>query len=78
MEQVEEGIVVDMSRPGLGHRPQSARIAEGDALGTGRDFIAALRRAGNRVEPVERVPVPIATRSIAPVADRRAPGCGWG
>ena len=36
--------------------------AEGDALGTGHDYIAALRRAGNRVEPVERAPVPIATR----------------
>jgi hypothetical protein len=32
-------------------RDRSACIAEGDVLGTGRDFIAALRRAGNRVEP---------------------------
>ena len=50
LEQVEEGMVVDMPRPGLRHRPQSAGIAEGDALGTGRDFITALRLAGNRVE----------------------------
>ena len=42
-------MVVDMPRPGLRHRPQSAGIVEGDTLGTGRDFITALRRAGNRV-----------------------------
>ena len=42
--------------------PQLPSTAEGDALGTRRDFIAALRRTGNRVEPVERAPVPIATR----------------
>jgi hypothetical protein len=62
LEQVEEGMIIDMPRPGLRHRPQSAGIAEGDALGTGRDFITALRRAGNGVELIERAAVPIATR----------------
>jgi hypothetical protein len=55
-------MVVDMPRPGPRHRPQSAGIAEGDAIGTGRDFITALRRAGNGVELIERAAVPIATR----------------
>jgi hypothetical protein len=62
LEQTKEGMVIDMPRPGLRHRPQSAGIAEGEALGTGRDFITALRRAGNRVEPIERAPVPVAAR----------------
>src|SRR5580692_314866 len=35
---------------------------EGNALGTRRDVIAALRRSGRRVEPVERAPAPIAAR----------------
>ena len=62
LEQTEEGMVVDMPRPSLRHRSQSAGIVEGDALGTGRDFVTPLRRAGNRVEPIERAPVPIAAR----------------
>src|SRR5437868_11683078 len=62
LEQTEEGVVVDMPRAGLRHRPQSAGIAEGDTLGTGPDFITALRPAGNWVEPIERAPVPIAAR----------------
>jgi len=61
-----EGCDVDVERVLLRARARlrdrSARIAEGDVLGIGRDFIAALRRTGNRVEPVERAPVPIATR----------------
>src|SRR6202047_2289182 len=61
-EQTEEGMVVDMPRPGLRHRPQSPGTAEGNDLGAGRDFIAALRRAGRRIEPVERAPAPIAAR----------------
>ena len=60
--ETEEGMVVDMPRPGLRHRPQSPGTTEGNALGAGRDFIAALRRAGLRVEPVERAPAPIAAR----------------
>jgi hypothetical protein len=60
LEQTKEGMVVEMPRPGLRHRPQSAGIAEGEALRTGCDFIAALGRAGYRVEPIERAPVPIA------------------
>src|SRR5271168_3167564 len=42
LEQVEEEIVVDMPRPGLRHRPQSAGIAEGDAL-SGLNSIAMRR-----------------------------------
>ena len=55
-------MVVDMPRPSLRHRPQSPGIAEGNALSTGRDFIAALRCAGLRVAPVKRAPTPIAAR----------------
>jgi hypothetical protein len=58
----EEGVVVGVPRPGLRHRPQSAGSAESEALGTGRDLITALRRAGTRVEPIKRAPVPIAAR----------------
>src|SRR5438477_2221698 len=62
LEQTEEGIIVDMPRPGLRHRPQSPGAAKGNALDTRRGFIAAPRRAGRRVEPVERAPAPIAAR----------------
>ena len=62
LEQTEQGMVIDMPRPGLRYRPQSAGIAEGEALGSGSDFITALRRAGNRIEPIKGAPVPIAAR----------------
>jgi hypothetical protein len=62
LEQTEEGMVIDMPRPGSDNAHNRAGIAEGDALGTGRDFTTALRRVGNRVEPIERAPVPIAAR----------------
>ena len=54
---IADGTIRDLRR-GIG----AAGVPEGNALGTGRDFISALRRAGNRVESIERAPVPIAAR----------------
>ena len=70
-----KGWVVDMPRPGLRHRPQSPVTPEGNALRTGRDFIAALRRAGlgSGRSSVPQLPSLRAIHS-PPAADRRALG----
>jgi hypothetical protein len=50
LEETEEGMVADMPRPGLRHRPQSAGIAEGDLRGPGVEYLpAAVNRVRNRL-----------------------------
>src|SRR5271154_6930866 len=55
-------IVVDMPRPGLGDGPHQTVLVKGDAFDPGGHGIAALDRAGRRVEPVELAPSGIAAR----------------
>jgi hypothetical protein len=55
LEQTEEGMVVDMPRPGLRHRPQSPGTTEGNALGEiAVPTLASLNRLLSRTSPGSR------------------------